>query len=170
MDDFFPTSDYEIPTTSNYLKFAEGDNTFRVLSSAIVGYEYWNTDNKPVRNKLSWNTVPDDIKEDKDGNIKISHFWAFIVWNYEAKRVQILEITQKGIMKYMNGLIKNPKWGSPKGYDITVNRTGSGFDTEYTCMASPHSELDPEIAEQYAKMNINLYALYDGKDPFKPAK
>jgi hypothetical protein len=165
-DDFFPESNYEIPTTSNYMKFSEGDNTFRVLSSAIVGWEYWNTDNKPIRKKEGWNTVPDDIKTDKDGGVKINHFWAFVVYNYEAKKIQVLELTQKGIMKYIQGLTKNPKWGNPKGYDITVNRTGSGFDTEYICTANPPSEVEIKITEQYEKMNIKLESLFEGGDPF----
>lgn len=165
-DDFFPTPNYEIPQTSNYMKFDIGDNKFRVLSSAIVGYEYWTTDNKPVRKRENWNTVPDDIKMDKDGNIKISHFWAFVVYNYGAKKIQILEITQKGIMKYIKGLTEDVDWGNPKGYDLKVNRTGSGFDTEYVTTAIPHSPVRPEILEQYGKLNINLDALYDGNDPF----
>lgn len=166
-DNFFPNENYEIPTTSNYMKFKEGDNTFRVLSSAIVGYEYWNTENKPIRKRENWNSVPEDIKMDKDGNIKISHFWAFVVWNYDEKKIQILEITQKGIMKYIKGLTDDVDWGNPKGYDIKVNRSGSGFDTEYVTTARPHSPIKPEILEQFNSMNINLEALYDGGDPFK---
>lgn len=167
---FFPEEDYKIPTTSNYMKFVEGDNVFRVLSSAITGWEYWNTNNKPVRRKESWNGVPDDIKTDSDGTVRINHFWAFVVWNYNDKKVQILELTQKGIMKYMQSLIKNPVWGNPKGYDITVNRTGSGFDTEYTCTANPPTELAKEIKDKYETMDINLEALYDGADPFSKTK
>lgn len=166
MKDNFLGDDYKIPETSNYMKFKEGDNTFRVLSSAITGWQYWNEDNKPVRRKESWNTVPSDIKTEKDGSVKINHFWAFVVWNYEAKKIQILELTQKGIMKYIQGLTKNAKWGNPKGYDITVNRTGSGLDTEYTCMANPHSEVEKEVVKTYESMGINLEALYEGKDPF----
>lgn len=166
MNDFFPEADYKIPTTSNYMKFQEGDNKFRVLSSAIVGWEYWNTDNKPVRNKENWKTVPDDIKVDKDGNIKISHFWAFIVWNYNEQKVQILQITQKGIMKYIQSLVKNPKWGNPRGYDLIVNKTGSGLETDYSIIADPHSEVEPTILKQLDTMTVNLEALYDGKDPF----
>lgn len=170
MDNFFPEDDYKLPETSNYMKFKEGDNTFRVLSSAIVGWEYWNTDNKPIRRKEGWNTVPDDIKTEKDGSVKITHFWAFVVYNYEAKKIQILELTQKGIMKYIQGLVKNPKWGDPKKYDITVNRSGSGLDTEYTCTANPHSEIDKEITKQYEDMKIDLGALFEGNDPFAPKK
>lgn len=167
---FFPESDYEIPETSNYMKFTEGDNKFRVLSSAITGWEYWNTENKPVRRKEGWDTVPDDIKVDKGQDTAIRHFWAFVVWNYKAKKIQILEITQKGIMKYIKSLVKNPKWGNPMGYDIIVNKTGSGFDTEYTYIADPHSPVDPKITEQFKKMNIDLDLLFVGGDPFKADK
>lgn len=170
MDNFFPDSDYKIPETSNYMKFLEGDNKFRVLSSAITGWEYWTNQNKPVRNKENWDSVPDDIKFEKDGSVKINHFWAFIVWNYRANKVQILQITQKGIMKFIQGLVKNPKWGNPKGYDITISKTGSGFDTEYTFIADPHSSVDESIENKYQKMNIDLEALYKGDDPFNPKK
>lgn len=169
-NDFFPEENYEIPETSNYMKFSEGDNKFRVLSSAITGWVYWNTNNKPSRHKDNWDTVPDDIKTEKDGSQKINHFWAFIVWNYKAKKVQILEITQKGIMKYIKGLVKNSKWGNPKGYDIIINKTGSGFDTEYTYFSDPHSDVDPKILEQFGRMKIDLELLYQGGDPFKPEK
>src|SRR3990167_4201981 len=115
-DNFFPTTDYKLPETSNYMKLTEGEHTFRVLSSAIVGYMYFNNENKPIRSRTAFDEMPSDIK--KDG--RINHFWAFVVWNYEAKRIQILEITQKSIMLPIQSLVKNPKWGNPKNYDITI--------------------------------------------------
>lgn len=162
MNDFFQDANYEIPVTSNYMKFSEGDNTFRVLSSAIIGYEYFDQDNKPVRSPEPFDVVPTDVK--KGGAIK--HFWAFAVYNYEAKRIQVMELTQKGLMKAIQAYVKNPKWGNPKGYDITVTRTGSGLDTEYSITPNPHSPLDAKIASQYANMNVNLNALYENGDPF----
>jgi hypothetical protein len=148
------------------LKFAEGENTFRVLSSAIIGWEYWNTDNKPVRSKEKPVHIPDDIKTDQDGNIRINHFWAFVVWNYECQKIQILELTQKGIMKTIQGLVRNQKWGDPQGYDITVTRSGSGFDTEYSVVPNPHTAAPSEAVVTYERMKINLDALYTGDDPF----
>lgn len=162
IDEFFGDASYKIPETSKYMKFKEGENNFRILSSAIIGYEYFNTSNKPVRSRTPFDETP-DIKNDSE----VKHFWAFVVWNYEAERIQILELTQTGIMKYIQSLIKNPKWGSPKGYDITVNRTGAGLNTEYTTVCSPHSSLPVEITNAYAKTNINLSALYENADPFK---
>lgn len=171
LNDFFPQTDYSIPTTSNYMKFKEGDNTFRALSSAVVGYEYWRKNkegkDEPVRSREMWDEMPRDIKYNPDGTpTKINHFWAFVVYNYADKRIQILEITQKGIMKYMMSLVENPKWGKPTGYDLTVNRTGSGFDTEYTTVANPHCAVDSDVAEAYAHKKIDLSKLFTGEDPF----
>src|SRR3990167_34218 len=165
--DFFTSEEYKLRITSNYMKFLEGDNTFRVLSSAIVGWEYWSVENKPVRSREPFDNMQEDIKTEKDGSNRINHFWAFVVYNYEAKKIQILQLTQRGIMKTIQGLVKNPKWGNPSGYDITVTRSGSGFDTEYSVVPNPHSEIESGIAMQYEKININLDALYEGGDPFK---
>lgn len=159
---FFEDNSYKLPSTDNYMRFKEGENTFRVLSSAIVGYEYFNRENKPVRSKLPFDETP-DIKD--DGEVK--HFWAFCVWNYNDERVQVLQISQKGIMAFMQNLINNKRWGNPQGYDITVNRTGSGMNTEYTYMANPHSVLEEKIVEAWSKSHIDLTELYKGGDPFK---
>ena len=163
MTDFFPTEDYKIPETSNYMKLTEGEHTFRVVSSAITGFEYFNKENKPIRSREPFEEVPNDIK--KDG--RINHFWAFIIWNYDAKRLQIMEITQKTIMTPLKALIDNPKWGSPKNYDITITRKGTTInDTEYAVMPNPHTELSDDIKTLYIGSNIKLQNLYDGADPF----
>ncbi len=162
-NDFFPTADYKVPVTSDYMRFQDGENTFRVLSSAIIGYEYFNTENKPVRSIEMFDEYT-DIK--KGGSVK--HFWAFVVWNYKAERVQILELTQKSIMTAIKALIDNPKWGSPKNYDITVTRKGTTMnDTEYSAMPNPAELLDEKIKTMYEAKIINLEALYSGEDPFK---
>lgn len=169
-NDFFPNSDYQMPISSNYMKFVEGENNFRVLSSTIVGYEYWDKNNKPIRSREPFDETP-NIKTDKDGNpTRVNHFWAFVVWNYEAKKVQILELTQKSVMGVINSLVKNSKWGNPQGYDITVSRSGSGLDTEYSIVPSPHSPLTDQIKIAWEHVKINLNALYSGNDPFQAEK
>lgn len=165
-NNFFPSNDYKIPNTSNYMKFQDGVNTFRVLSSAIVGYEYFNNENKPVRSREPFEGILEDAK--KGENVK--HFWAFLVYNYEAKRIQILQLTQKGIMKTLQDYIKNPKWGNPREYDFIVNRTGSGLDTEYSVTVNPKSPVEAEVVEKQSKLKIDLELLYVGADPFNPEK
>src|SRR3990167_6547324 len=166
----FLEKDYKMPVSSNYMKFVEGKNKFRVLSDAITGWEYWNTEKKPIRSQEPFEEMPEDIQLDKEGKAHINHFWAFVVWNYEAKKIQILELTQKGITKTIEGLVKNLKWGNPKDYDITITPSGSGFDTEYSVVPNPNEEINTVIAMQYERMSIDPDALYSGGDPFMQKK
>jgi len=160
---FLPESYKDIPQSQgHYAKLKEGENNFRIVSSAIVGYEYWTKENKPTRSKTQFKTVPQDIKD--GGTIK--HFWAFVIYNYDDKQIQVMEITQKTIMTSLKNLIDSPKWGDPKNYDITITRQGQDLDTTYTVLPSPHSELPEDIKTQVEKMKINLEALYTGDDPF----
>ena len=138
----FLPKDYTVPEpTSNYLKFVEGENPFRILGSfedqtAIMGYEYWITlpDGKrsPVRKRMgetiSQNELEINPKTDKPDMPR--HFWALPVWNYASNSVQILEITQRTIMNYIKSLAQNPKWGDPREYDIVVTRV-EGDITSY---------------------------------------
>ena len=145
----------------NYMKWQDGENIFRVLSSAVVGYEYWTADTKPVRAKEAWTSTPADIKKDKDGKpTGIKHFWYFAVWNYTAEKVQVLEITQKGIMSSMKAYIMNEKWGDPKTYDFIVTKSGSGFDTDYVVSVNPKSDAPK------ATFDGDLESIFDGGDPF----
>jgi len=163
-DEFFPSEDYKIPVTNDYLnKFPQGDTTFRVLSKPIIGYVYFKNDNKPVRSREVFESTP-DIKKDSTPR----HFWAMTVYNFSAERVQILEITQKSIMTAMKSLIDNKNWGSPLSYDLTVTRKGTTMnDTEYSIVPNPKTELSEVVKEAYAKRPTNLDALYEGLDPFE---
>lgn len=166
---FLPEGYKKIPSNSDYMKFQDGENVIRVLSSAVVGYEYWTEDSKPVRAKQKWDGVPADCKEEDDGTFKINHFWAFAVWNYDEKKVMILEITQKTVMQGIKALVENKRWGDPKNYDILITKTKDGGKTSYQTQALPPiGEPDETIREAYAKKTVNLEALFTGADPFKP--
>lgn len=161
----FLPENYKIPKApSDYMNFEDGDNTFRIMSSAIVGYEYFTKENKSVRSRVPFEDYPSDIKE----NGKIKPFWAFIVWNYKLSRIQILELTQKTIMNYIKkALVDNPKWGDPTMYDITVNKTGISLETEYTVAGEPPlAEPTEDIKTAFASKYINLEALFENADPF----
>jgi hypothetical protein len=167
MENTFLPQDYEAPKSQggNYMKFQDGENRFRVLSSAIVGYEYWNNENKPVRSKEPFTETP-NAKMNQDGRVSIKHFWAFVVWNVKEEKLQVLEVTQAGIQQSITTFVSNEDWGDPKQYDILINREGEGIETRYTVTPCPHKPLDQEIAELYAGTQVNLNALYEGQDPF----
>ena len=145
------------------MKFKEGKNRFRVLSKPVVGWEYWTEDNKPVRSKELWNVVPLNARLPWD----YKHFWAFIVWNLDDERIQILEITQKGILERLQGLIENEHWGDPREYTLTITREGEGLKTRYVVDPSPHKKTPAEVTEKYKETDINLEELFVGGQPFK---
>lgn len=155
-DPLNPQSGYKVPKgNSPHLSFEIGDTEFLPLDSAIIGYEYWTNDNKPVRlsevpaNPATLPNIKAEIDEKTGRTIyRVSHFWAFPVIDIDDGRVKVLKITQNGIQKAITAYVKNPKWGSPvMKYTITVSRTGTGFDTEYNVMANP----TPSIPEAYAQ-------------------
>jgi len=158
---FLPNEDRE-PVKGNYMRFKEGANKFRVLSSAIVGNEAWE-DTEEGRRPVRFRTT-DDIPARFAGELK--YFWAFVVWNYQDERVQILEITQKGIRDDIRGYTQDEDWGDPKEYDITVTRSGDGLDTKYQTKVSPKKKIDPAIEKAYKALTIDLEALYTNDDPF----
>ena len=167
MNDEFLPADYIVPDKSNgYMKFKQGDNIFRIVSKPITGAEWWveeGESKKPMRVRPGTN-IPGSVGFAD----KIKHFWAIVVWNYDAKQLQVLEITQKGIQTAITSLSRDKAWGNPMGYDLKVIRVGEGMDTEYTVMPRPKTDLTEEVATALEQTSINLDALFDGGDPFAP--
>ncbi len=161
--EFLP-SNYEIPETpSNYMRFKDGANRFRILGSALTGFEYFTKDNKPVRSAEPFEDTP-NMKE--NGKVKV--FWAMPVFNYQTNSIQILELTQKGIMNAIKSLVDNPKWGLPFAYDLCVNKSGEMLETEYQVQAEPPiGEPSDEIKQAFMDKPVNLKALLTGQDPFE---
>jgi hypothetical protein len=172
MNDFLPKG-YQTPESERrYMEFAEGQNTFRILSSAIVGYEWWTETEEATRRPMRVRTaaeVPEEVRTAPDVQDRPKHFWAFTVYNYEAQAIQVLEIKQQTIMRAIEALVNNPKWGSPRNFDLTIEKINTGsrdLDVEYHVIPEPPSPLDEGIAELADNVPVNLDALYAGSDPF----
>lgn len=161
----FLPKDYDLPGTSGgYMRLEKGKNKFRALSDTLRGYEYWVEDDEGNRSPVRVEDT-EDIPKKYKGESK--YFWAFVVWNYETENIEILELTQKTIMRPMLELIKNDKWGDPKEYDLTITREGDGFETKYTITPDPKEKISKEIADTYKETDINLTALLEGNNPFE---
>jgi len=174
---FLPT-EYDVPVKpGKYMKFQDGENRLRILTSPILGWEWW-TDadgvvkekgdkirkgDKPVR-------VPMGGKIDESAAETARHFWAMKVWNYKDEMVQVLEVTQASIQKPLKALAKDEDWGSPVNYDIVVSKSGEGLDTEYSVTPKPAKKMDEAIKELCDNTSVNLEALFDGEDPFTSEK
>lgn len=181
----FLPEDYEVSGGSggNYMKFEDGENKFRILASPIIGWEWWVDEDgvprrkgarpkkgdKPVR-------VPQDGEIPADAGDTVKEFWAMPVWNYQAEydkkskeysgQVQVLELTQKSIMRTIHSLARDKEWGSPLGYDLNVVKDGEGLDTTYEVIPSPPKKATAEITKAYKAMTIEMEALYENGDPF----
>src|SRR3990167_11455266 len=107
MSDNLLPDKYEVPQkTGNYMRFQDGENKFRFLSSSLLGWETWQElpdgGRKPLRTPIDKPFSADQVEGGDPMNIK--HFWAVVVWNYAEEKIQILEITQKGIQKSLRAL------------------------------------------------------------------
>lgn len=170
----FVPDDYEVSQgNSSYMKFEEGKNKFRFLSAPLLGWVWWVDSEGKVRaagDKPSKGDKPVRIKRGEEipaaARGVAKEFWAMPVWNYDAQKIQLLEVTQKGILKTLVTYIRDTDWGSPLKYDLQVVRTGKGLETEYEVMAIPPKELPAEVKTQFDEMSINLEALLEGGDPF----
>src|SRR4051794_12874259 len=173
MNDNFLPDGYKAPETeSHYMELAEGLNSLRVLSPAIVGYEWWtesdNGERRPVRVRTEAE-VAEEFRTPFDRRARARHFWAFVVYNYDAKAVQVLVIKQQTIMGALEALVRNPKWGDPRGYDLLIEKARTGSrerDVEYSVMLEPKAPVDEGIAELARQVPVDLEALYEGQDPF----
>ena len=158
--------DIQIPKSEGqFAKLEDGKNKFRILSDIIRGWEGWK-DNKPFRHEGDICKIkPEQVDTNKFGNPNINYFWAMVVWNYEAERLQILQITQKTIMEPLYNLEQEEEWGDLKGYDIVINRTKDGDRTKYSVSPLPHKELSGGISQKYEETEIKLEKLFDGEHP-----
>jgi hypothetical protein len=172
MTNFLPEG-YQAPEVqSNYMTLEEGLNSFRVLSPAIVGYEWWVENGAEGRRPVRVRTleeIPDEVREATDSRQRAKHFWAFTVYNYASQTIQILEIKQKTVMRAIEALVKNPKWGDPQNFDLQIEKVRTGSqerDVEYNVIPEPPSPLDAGIMELAKQVPVRLEALYEGADPF----
>ena len=179
-DSFLPP-DYKEPA-GKYMKFAPGENRLRVLKPSngtphiIIGNLLWRRDNTPVRIAHDKQFRDEDYaqrRNDDNGHPeKIKFFWAFWVYNYREDAIQVLEITQRSIQQAIRKLTENVRWGSPFGYDICIEKSGSGLDTEYNVIPEPvmpgNETLPDWVKDTFEGMgDIDLRRLYDGGDPFE---
>lgn len=166
--DAFLPQDYEAPKGGGgYTELEAGDNKFRILSNPFMMWLSW-TDGKPSRIAYIQNGAvvakPAKGSGQKDS---VKHAWGLIVWNYKTEKIEVFELDKQDVIGGLTAYAKNPKWGHPKKYDIVINKTGSGMDTEYKLVVEPHSAPSQEIVDAYIANPIDLtQLLVEGGNPY----
>ena len=155
----------------NYFKPAIGANKIAILGDVIEGYEYWTSENKPVRSKEKFTETPDikirSVKNEKTGEQEEKadsqkYFWAVPVYSFATKSVEVFQITQKGIRDGLAALEANEDWGDPTGsYTVTINREGEGLLTKYTLTPNPKKAGElTQILKDYKDNPIDLDGMF----------
>ena len=152
----------------NYTKLQPGENRLRIVSEIKAGWECWvqaGTNRKPIRRIEQYKALElDELGvKDKEGNFsrEQKQFYMAIVWNYTSEQFECMCQSQKAIKEGLYLLSGDKDWGNPKGYDIMINKTGTGLDTAYAVNPKPHSGFDGDIPA------FNLEAMYEGGNPFE---
>ncbi len=170
---FLPDGEIIPAGVSNYMKLTDPENKFRVLDSAITGFELW-VNGKPVRMKKNEFTISQLDNADINkftGKKKIpQYFWAFPVFDYKTDKIEILEVTQVSVMRGIEDYLNDPDYGDPKEYDLIVVRDDESDPVKYRVKAKPPKILDEGIKQLYKDTPINLNALYKGENPFESDK
>lgn len=153
---------------SSYLRFEAGDTKFRIISKPLMGWIVWEEDEdetrKPVRSSIEDGEPDAPSKDPKD---KPKKFMTVVVIDREDGEVKVLEITQQSVIKGINAYAKNPDWGNPFSYDITVTKKGEGKKTRYGVQPSPKKALDKEAIKAANAKPCNLDALFTGENPWE---
>lgn len=163
---FLPANYEQPPSGGRYTKLEDGDNRLRIISNSIQGWIGWQE--KPTGNKEPLRVEMDRKEDLTNFNVKeIKHFWAFMVWNYQTKTLEIFEVTQRSIQDAIMNLYQSADWGDPKGYDIIINRTGQKLETKYNVQGGRQSQLDGKLVlSEYEKAPCAIEKLFQGKDPW----
>jgi len=163
MSNSFLPEGYQTPQGGggDYTRFAKGETLIRILSKPLM---YWLefVDKKPVRKPFEIHKPAPKPQGDQ----KVKQAWALIVYNYNTSKIEVCEITQVTIKLAIENYNKNAKWGNPFAYDLAINKTGEGLDTEYSVIANPKEPVSDVVKKAYKDTPINLQSLLTGDNPF----
>lgn len=168
MSSFLPDS-FESPKTSGqYLKLQDGESIrLRILSKPIFFWQWWSTDNKPLRVAYdgSFAKTPEHANPEK----KSQFVWAMSVYNYNVDKVQIWSPSQSAFKNALENYAKDADIGDPQLFDIKISRKGTMMETEYSIMPLMKAEnmkpMSKEIIAEASKINLN--ALITNDNPFE---
>lgn len=127
--------------SGRFVKLEPGENRFRILDVPTSGWVVWENQ-KPTRYKDK-SDVPANADDAK-------YFWFFPVWMNDS--VKFLEVPQKSVLSELAFFDQNEDWGELFNYDIIVNRTGDGMETQYRTAPVPKKPLSKDGQEAWAKI------------------
>ena len=172
---------HEIPEKRNqFMKLEYGKNRFRFIGEPVSGFLFFGRvereDGTEVVRPFRRREVDGEFSVEemielnarvsKEGEMeKQKYFVTSLVYNYGKEKLQVLEITQKSILKALKSYVESEEYGHPAGYDLTVEKKGEGLNTEYVVLPSPPKALDEKISEEAGAISCDLEKIFEGEYP-----
>ena len=108
---------------------------------------------------------------DGTGHEPVKAAMAFFIFSYETSSIQVLQLTQKGIIRELDQLTQMEEYQSLEDYDFILSKEGSGITTEYALRIVPlkkggKAEVHA-AAQELEKAGGDIKRLLDGGNPFK---
>ena len=163
---------HEIPDKRNqFMKFVQGKNRIRFIGNPVSGFVFFGKTKredgsetvKPYRRRESEGEfsleemINRDVRMKPDGEIEGQKYFVMgLVYNHQKEKLQVLEVTQKSILKALKSYVESEEYGHPSGYDLTIEKKGDGLNTEYTVIVSPPKPLSDEIVEAVGSTSCDL--------------
>jgi len=163
-DDFIPAE--AISTGGSYFKPEDGENRIRIITKPVFGWSAWDEiDGEKNHVRTTLDNQPDMSAYDKKNQPK--KFMAVMVLDLvEAESdpeaaLKLWECTQQSIIKAIQGLAQNAKWGKPYGYDLTIVKTGADKKTRYAVQPDPKSPVDKALIAAANERPVNMDNLFE---------
>lgn len=160
---------------TNYLKFTEEKSyLFRILTpkTEVITYflEFIEPEPKKFK-KIVYKDNGDGISPvgmNTDPTKQPKLTWCMLIWNRDAQKVQIWEVTQKTIRSYLHSIVSGKIKNDWTKFDIQITKTGKEKETKYNFINGDNEDLTEEEKNQINKelSGIRLQAMEEGKDPF----
>ena len=163
-----------------------GSVRFALLSDEpLEFYESWgstNGTNKPFRFDFE-PTYEDVVAEMGEfepregrggpGTADIKFAIAVPIYSYESGKVQVLQITQKSILKELDAISQLEDYSNLLEWDMTISKKGTGLNTEYSVRPMPRKKGSQEFIDaawiEAKAEGFDISRLLQGANPFKPA-
>jgi hypothetical protein len=161
-----------------------GSVRFAMLSDEpLEFYECWGTcdgASKPFR--FDYEPTPEDIASEMGdfepregrggpGTVDIKFAIAVPVYNFDSGKIQVLQITQKSILKEMDSISQMEDYAELLAWDFNISKKGSGLTTEYTVRPVPRKKGAQEHIDaawlEATSEGFDISRLLTGANPFK---
>jgi hypothetical protein len=162
-----------------------GSVRFALLSDEpLEGWECWgsaNGTNRPFR--FDFEPTYEDIVAEMGefepregrggpGTADVKFFIALPVYSFDSGKVQVLQLTQKTLIKELDAISQLDEYENLLEFDFSVSKKGSGLTTEYAIRPLPRKKgaqehLSAAWIEAQAE-GFDISRLLTGANPFKP--